>query len=103
MEFFHQHPRVLHAYNQARWDCDTSLSAQKKNMTNIDFLRFRLEHGGNIDETNPERLKTTILASIELLQKLAEEEIKYLNKPKFRYNFSPEEIERFVAIATKIN
>lgn len=103
-EFFIQPPDVLRAYNQARWDSDTSISAKKQNMTNTEFLRFRLEHGGNINETNPERLKTTILACLEKLQKWAEEDKTRCapgEKVRFKYEFSEEEIERFVTSATK--
>ena len=96
IEFFIEHPEVLREYNKARWDADTSLAAQKRGMTNAEFLRFRLEHGGNIQETDRGRLETAILASVKSLQQWAEEDRQQRREPEFKSNFSAEEIKRFV-------
>ncbi|MDP3734003.1 MAG: hypothetical protein Q8R37_02135 [Nanoarchaeota archaeon] len=100
VEFFIAHPEVVQVYNQARFDMDISSFAQKKNLTNSEFLRWRLENN-TIHETNPESLRKTISMEIEELQKIAAHYHKISLDVEFKTDFSAEEIERFIEIAIK--
>lgn len=102
VEFFIAYPEIVQVYNQARFDIDISSFAQKQGLTNSEFLRWRLENN-TIHETNPDRLQKTIMMEIEYLQKTAAHYHKIGSDVEFKIDFSPEEIERFVNIATKKN